>query len=128
MEYLVLILFLLLMLIALKIICKVNIKKIEAIGKNELLDERINKFPSNVEMCKKILKKIGNESVEVEEDIDASNCLYIVATNKILIGNLRGSFTRVQTIAHECLHSIQDKRLLWTNFIFANVYNIIFVI
>ena len=128
MEYLVLILFLLLMLIALKIICKVNIKKIEAIGKNDLLDEKINKFPSNVEMCKKILKKIGNESVEVEEDIDASNCLYIVATNKIIIGYLRGSFTRIQTIAHECLHSIQDKVLLMFNFIYSNIYLLTFIV
>ena len=128
MQYIVLIIFLLIMLIALKLICKVNIKKIEDIGKNDLLDEKINRFPSNIEICKKILKKIGNESVEIEEDIDASNCLYIVATNKILIGYLKGSFTRVQTIAHECLHSIQDKALLMFNFIYSNIYLLSFVI
>lgn len=128
MQYIVLIIFLLIMLIALKLICKVNIKKIEDIGKNDLLDEKINRFPSNIEICKKILKKIGNESVEIEEDIDASNCLYIVATNKILIGYLKGSFTRVQTIAHECLHSIQDKALLMFNFIYSNIYLLTFVI
>lgn len=128
MEYAILIIFLLIALIALKIICKVNIKKIESIGKNDLLDEKINKFPSNIEICKKILKKIGNESVEIEENKDASNCLYIVATNKILIGNLRGSFTRVQTIAHECLHSIQDKTLLMFNFIYSNIYILTFIV
>ena len=128
MEYLILIIFLVLILIALKIICKVNIKKIETLGKNDVLDEKINKFPSNVEICKRILKKIGNESIEVEEDIDASNCLYIVATNKILIGYLRGSFTRIQTIAHECLHSIQNKTLLLFNFIYSNIYLLTFVI
>ena len=128
MQYLILIIFLLVMLIALKIICKVNIKEIESIGKNDLLDEKISKLPSNIEICKKILKKIGNESVEIEEDKDASNCLYIVATNKILIGNLRGSFTRVQTIAHECLHSIQDKTLLMFNFIYSNIYLLTFIV
>lgn len=126
MEYLILIIFLSFMLIALKIVCKINIKKIEAIGKNDLLDEKINRFPSNIEICKKILKKVGNESVEIEEDIDASNCLYIVATNKIIIGYLRGSYTRIQTIAHECLHSIQDRRILMFNFIFSNIYLIYF--
>lgn len=128
MEYLILIIFLLLTLIALKIICRINIKKIELIGKNDLLDEKINKFPSNMEICKKILKKIGNESVEIEEDIDASNCLYIVVTNKIIIGYLRGSFTRIQTIAHECLHSIQDKVLLMFNFIYSNIYLLTFIV
>jgi len=127
MEYLLLIIFLLINLIALKIVCRINIKKIEAIGKNDLLDEKINKFPSNIEICKKILKKIGNESVEVEEDIDASNCLYLVASNKIIIGYLRGSFTRIQTIAHECLHSIQDKVLLMFNFIYSNIYLLTFI-
>ena len=36
--------------------------------------------------------------------------LYIVATNTILISNIKDTFTRVQTIAHECLHSIQNKK------------------
>ena len=128
MEYIILIIFLSLMLISLKIVCKINIKKIEEIGNNDLLDEKLNKFPSNMEICKKILKKIGNESVDVEEDIDASNCLYIVLTNKIVIGYLRGSFTRVQTIAHECLHSIQDKALLLFNFIYSNIYLLTFIV
>ena len=41
---------------------------------------------------------------------------------------MRQSFTRIQTIAHECLHSIQDKRLLIFNFIYANMYLLAFLI
>ena len=37
-------------------------------------------------------------------------------------------FTRVQTIAHECIHSIQDKKILWFNYIFANLLNIFWLI
>ena len=48
--------------------------------------------------------------------------------NKIIIGNLRKSYTRIQTVAHECLHSIQDKRLLKSNFVISNIYLIYFAI
>ena len=48
--------------------------------------------------------------------------------NKIFIANLKNSYTRIQTIAHECLHSIQSKKLLWFNFIFSNIYLIYFFV
>ena len=47
-------------------------------------------------------------------------------SNKIFIANLKESYTRIQTIAHECLHSIQSKKLLWFNFIFSNIYLVYF--
>ena len=71
---------------------------------------------------------LKNENVVIEEDKDATNCLYIAATNKILIANMRDSYTRIQTIAHECLHSVQDKRILSFNFIFSNFYFVYFFI
>ena len=49
-------------------------------------------------------------------------------SNKIFIANLNKSYTRIQTIAHECLHSIQDKKILWSNFLFSNIYLIYFII
>lgn len=54
--------------------------------------------------------------------------MYIAITNKIMIANIKESYTRIQTIAHECLHSIQDRKLLIFNFIFSNIYLIYFVI
>lgn len=128
MENVIIIVCLILILVLIKVIFKINIKEIKNLGENQKLDNEINKYPENIEICKKILKKLGNESVKIEENKDASNCLYLVATNKILIGDLKGSFTRIQTIAHECLHSIQDKRILMFNFIYSNIYLITFLI
>ena len=51
----------------------------------------------------------------------------MVLSNSIIIANIKNTFTRVQTVAHECLHSIQDKRTLLFNFIFSNIYFIYFV-
>ncbi|MCI9063474.1 MAG: hypothetical protein HFJ17_02575 [Clostridia bacterium] len=127
MEYIVLIIFLCLILIGLKFVYKVNIKNIKAIGENKILDEKTSKFPSNIEICKNLLENLQNENVTIEEDKNASNCLYIVTTNKILIGDVKQSFTRIQTIAHECLHSIQDKRILMFNFIYSNIYLLAFL-
>ena len=45
-----------------------------------------------------------------------------------MIANIKKSYTRIQTIAHECLHSIQDKKLLWFNFIFSNIYMLYFLV
>jgi len=66
------------------------------------------------------------ESAKIEEDKESNSTLYLVMSNKIFIANLKDSYTRIQTIAHECLHSIQSKKLLWFNFIFSNIYLIYF--
>ena len=127
-EFLIISIILIITYIFIRIVFKINIKEIKQLGENKELDELTNKYPTNIEICKEILSKLNNTNVKIEEDKDANSTMYFILGNKIFIGNLKNSYTRIQTIAHECLHSIQDKRLLWTNFIFANVYNIIFVI
>ena len=92
------------------------------------MDEIVKKYPSNIEICKSILKKLNNEKVRIQEDKEANNCLYIAVSDKILIANMRDSFTRIQTIAHECLHSVQDRRILLFNFIFSCFYVTMFYI
>ena len=72
------------------------------------------------------MKKLKNKNVKIEEDKNSNATLYLVMSNKIFIANLKESYTRIQTIAHECLHSIQSKKLLWFNFIFSNVYLVYF--
>lgn len=128
MEYIVLIVITLIFLIILKIIFEVNIKRIKKLAENKELDEIAAKFPNNIELCKKYLKKLNNENVKIEESKDANNCLYIAITNKIIIANLKNNFSRIQTIAHECLHSIQDRKVLIFNFIFSNINLLYFVI
>jgi len=127
-NYIILIITSIISVAILAIILKIDIKKIKGLGMKEELNELANKYPSNIEICKKILKMLKNENVVVKEDLNAENCLYIVLTNKILIGDTKQSFSRIQTIAHECLHSVQDRRILIFNYIYSNIYLIYFML
>lgn len=122
MEFIVLLIIVVIMYFILKFIFSFNMKKIKEIGEDKELDKLTQKYPENVEICKDYLKKLNNENVNIEEDKSANSTLYLVMNNKIFIANLKESYTRIQTIAHECLHSIQSKKMLWFNFIFSNIY------
>lgn len=128
MEYMVTILASIAFLTILAFILELNIKKLKAIGENKELDELTNSFPENIDICKSILKMLGNENVKVTEEKDSKTNLYVVVNNTITIANIRNSYTRIQTIAHECVHSIQSKRMLWFNFIYTNIYMLYFLI
>ena len=106
---------------------KRNIMLIKQIGEDKELNEITNVLPDNEHICKEILTVLGNDSVNIKFGSENSQAsLYIVATNSIIIANVKNTFTRVQTIAHECIHSVQDKRLLWFNFVFSNIYLVYF--
>ena len=126
MEFLVLLIMIIIMYFILRFVFEFNIKKLKEISENKELDEIAQRYPENIEICKYYLKKLNNESVKIEEDKESNSTLYLVMSNKIFIANLKESYTRIQTIAHECLHSIQSKKLLWFNFIFSNIYLIYF--
>ena len=127
MEFITLITILIITTILVKYIYKVKIKKLKQIAENNKdLDDIIKKYPSNIEICKSILKKLNNEKVKIQEEKEANNCLYIAVSDKILLADMRESFTRIQTIAHECLHSVQNRRILLFNFIYSCFYIAIF--
>ena len=128
MEFIILLIINIIIYITLKFIFDVNLKKIKQISENKELDDLTQKYPENIEICKWYLKKLNNESVKIEENKNSNSTLYLVTSNKIFIANLKDSYTRIQTIAHECLHSIQSKKILWFNFIFSNIYLIFFAI
>lgn len=128
MEFIIILVVLTLIYIFLKIVFCVKIKKLKQFEKDEYLDKVVSKYPENTQICEEILKKVNNNTVKIEEDPNANTTLYLVMSNKIFIANLNKSYTRIQTIAHECLHSIQDKKILWSNFIFSNIYLIYFII
>lgn len=128
MEFIVLLIMIVIMYFVLAFIFDFNVKKIKEIGEDKELDKLTQKYPENIEICKEYLKKLDNESVRIEEDKNSNATLYLVMSNKIFIANLKESYTRIQTIAHECLHSIQSKKMLWFNFIFSNIYLIYFFI
>ena len=128
MEFVVLLIIVGIMYLVLRFIFDFNMKKLKSLGENKELDELTKKYPNNIDICKYYLKKLNNESVNIEEDKDSNTTLFLVISNKIFIANLKDSYTRIQTIAHECLHSVQSKRLLWFNFVFSNIYLIYFFI
>lgn len=134
MEFLFIIFICIVSLIILSFVYNVNfknIKKLKSLGYSEELNKITNEFPENIDACRSILKKLRNaDSVNIEESVDenSKSSFYIVATNKIIIANIKNSFTRIQTIAHECIHSVQDKKLLWFNFLYSNVYLIYFAV
>ena len=101
---------------------KMNIKELEKIALDEELNTITKKYPENTEICKILLNKLENKTTKIEEDLNSEATLYIAIQDKILIGNTHESFTRIQTMAHECLHSIQDKKMLLFNFIYSNIY------
>ncbi|MEI3395895.1 MAG: hypothetical protein V8R82_09500 [Clostridia bacterium] len=126
MEFTIILVVLTLLYIFLKIVFSVRIKQLKKFEKDEYLDEIVSKYPENKVICKEILEKVNNNTVKIEEDTNSNATLYLVMSNKIFIANLNRSYTRIQTIAHECLHSIQDKKILWSNFIFSNLYLLYF--
>ena len=128
MEYLILAIIILIIVIILKFIFEYKLKNLKELEKDEELDKLADKYPDNIDMCKSYLKMLNNDSVEIEENKDSQTSLYIAVTNKISIANVRNTYTRIQTIAHECLHSVQDRKLLMFNFWFSNVYLLYFLI
>lgn len=107
-----------------------KIKYLKEIPNKEELNELTAKLPENIEVCKEILKMVDNEGVTIEKNQveDSTTSLYLVLNNKILIGNMQQNFTRIQTIAHECIHSIQNRKTLLFHFFFANFVQIYFIL
>ena len=126
MEIIVILIMSIIIIASLTIISKFSLKKmklIKEIGEDKNLNELTNVLPENEQIAKEILAKLKNENVKIRTGgASSQTSLYIVASNTIFIANIKNTFTRVQTIAHECIHSVQDKALLWFNFIFSNIY------
>lgn len=104
--------------VLLKVVFKVNKKKAEPLKEDKELETLTDRFPENVDIAKEMLEMLDNKNVKIEEGKSTETSLYIAVTNKILIADMKNNYARIQTIAHECLHSIQDRRLLLFNFIF----------
>ena len=128
MDLIIIIVISVILAITLAIVFEINLKKIKEIGMDEKLNKMSEKYPSNTEICREILKKLKNENVKIEEDKEATTTLYLALTNKIFIADTKNSYTRIQTMAHECLHSIQQRKILIFNFVFSNIYLLYFAI
>lgn len=116
--------------IILAYIFNINLKKIKAISEKQCEDklilEELKKLPSNSQICKEILEELENSNVEVVENNEYNTSLYTVYNNRITIGNIKNKIYEVQTISHECIHSIQNKKMAISNFVISNIYIIYF--
>ena len=92
-------------------IMKMNIKEIKKIALEPELNKIAQKYPKNIEIAKSILEKLKNRKTKIEENENSEATLYVAIQDKILIGNTHDSYTRIQTIAHECLHSGQKRKI-----------------
>ena len=132
--YFVIIIIFLVFLLVLKIGLNIKIKdvkKLKQLSQDKALNKITNVFPKNKEICEEILEKLNNKDMEIEElgeDSKSQTSLYLVMQNKIIIANIKDNFARIQTIAHECIHSVQDKKILKFNFIFSNISNLYFLV
>lgn len=113
----------------LKIFLDISFKKIKNIDKKDSkdLEKLSDKFPNDEKICKDILSSLNNKDVKIKKEPEYTSCLYTVFNNTITIGKFQQNYMKLQTIAHECIHSCQNKRTLWANFIISNIYLIYFV-
>ncbi len=128
MEFLVIAILALVVGLVLRYFFDVSIKQIKELAQKPDLDKIVEKYPNNQQVAQEILKKLNNEKVKIEENENAESSLYVAISDKIFIGNIQKSYTRIQTIAHECLHSVQNRKLLLFHFIFSNFYLLYFVL
>ena len=128
MEKYICLFFCILTIILFKIIFKINIKKAKQLEENKKMQKVTDKFPENIEIAKEMLEMLDNKGVTIEEAKNTKTSLYIAITNKISIADMKDNYGRIQTIAHECMHSVQDRTLLMFNFLFSNFSMLYFVI
>ena len=110
------------------VLFRINLKKAKEMQENKELEKITDKFPENIEVAKEMLEMLENKNVKIEEAKNTKTSLYIAVTNKISIADMKNNYARIQTIAHECLHSVQDRTLLLFNFIFSNINIIYFLV
>ena len=132
MEYVCLIIILIVTIVILKIGLNIRIKdlkKIKQMAYSEDNNKLTKDFPTNKQICREILEMLNNSEVTIEDTQDekSKTSLYLVMQNKIIIANIDKTFTRIQTIAHECIHSVQDKVMLKFNFAISNINMIFFL-
>lgn len=133
MEYVIISVILIIIAILLKFALDIKIKDIKNLKKlafDKRKNEILNKLPENEEIAKTILNSLNNNHTKIKQSDNSEDTtsVYVVLTDSIIIANIKNTFTRVQTIAHECIHSMQNKNILLFNFIFTNLYNLFFIV
>ena len=91
----------------------------------------INELPGNETVCKQILELIGNNKTSIKLDKNIKNSYYVFLNDTIYLSDkekVNKSYYRISLVAHECIHSVQNKLLQIINFILSNIELIVFAI
>lgn len=104
------------------------------IGKNMKISEKdliqIKVIEDNISVCKEMLHLLKNNHTNVEYNKDEkSNLSYYNHTKDVIIlKNDNKSGSRITQIAHECIHTTQEKSYLKANKFFSNLQMLYFII
>ena len=133
MEYIISLIICIVIIVILKFAFNIktgDMKELKKIVYSKELNDITDKLPNNEEVCTAILKQVKNENVKIKVSDNEKDKLtyYMAVTDSIIIANIKNTFTRIQTIAHECAHSIQNRKMLLFNFIFSNIYILYFIV
>ena len=101
-----------------------DIKKLKELAFNKEEIKILSKLTESEDIAKSILKRLNNNHTKIKksDNPEDTTSIYVVLTDNIIIANIKN------TIAHECIHSVQDKAVLWFNFIYTNLYNLFFIV
>ena len=106
-------------------------QKIETAIYDNNISKVVEKIGDNEKIANEILSFIGNNKTKVEknEDPKIKSSFYNFNTDKITIKNTEDlkDCSRIVHISHECIHSIQNKKLGFTHFILSNIQILYFL-
>ena len=106
------------------LICYKKINKTEVIY-DDKVSPIVEKLGDNETITNIVLQHVNNYTTKVEKNKDKNQKIsfYNVNNDKIVIKDTTDlkDCSRLIQICHECVHSIQDKRILKLHFIFSNI-------
>lgn len=98
------------------------------ISEKDLIQIKVEE--DNLSVCKEMLRLLKNNHTKVEYNKDEKSNLsyYNHSKDVIILKKDNKSSSRITQIAHECIHTIQDKTYLKANRFFSNFQIIYFII
>lgn len=92
---------------------------------DETISPIVEKLGDNQVITTSVLQQLDSytTSVEKNKEENEKTSFYNVNSDKIVIKNTKDlkDCSRLIQICHECVHSIQDKRILKLHFVFSNI-------
>jgi len=116
--------------IILSILCLKEKTEIKEIYEPEI-SSAVSNLGNNESLARSMLKYLRNTHTKVQKnkDDDTTVSFYTCTTDTITISNNKDSkeLARFVHVAHECVHSIQDRTLLFFHFFISNVQILYFL-